>query len=73
MFSRKKNMKHSTKKFYKQIKCLTCDGTGKIPYIKNVSIESLDYQALKLLAFLMQGICVACEGRGTQTILEREE
>jgi RecJ-like exonuclease len=60
-------------KFYEEVKCLSCDGTGKKPQatLKNYYPfnESEHEKTMKVL----QGICLGCNGKGTQTVLEHEE
>lgn len=61
-------------KKYKEVPCKACEGNGrsKIVLAKVGGFEgsgdTID-QYLKLC----QGICLGCNGKGTQTVLERSE
>lgn len=56
------------KKFYREVVCKSCDGTGK-----KVPIDFWGYDRDYTINKMCQGICIACNGKGTQTVLEREE
>ena len=60
------------KKYYKEVPCKACEGIGKHErFDSNIGGVPLDF----ILAYfkLTQGICLACNGCGTQTILDRVE
>ena len=61
-------MRFRKKKYYREVKCKTCAGTGKKEYL-----EYWGYEPYSALMRMSQGICLACNGRGTQTVLKREE
>lgn len=61
-------MRFWKKKYYREVPCKVCDGTGKIKSIGNGG----EGPAI-IMAQLIQGICFACNGKGSQTVLEREE
>ena len=63
-------MRFWKKKFYKQVPCKACDSSGKI-LIQNVDVCAWSGRIIKQDP--AYGICKYCNGRGTQTVLEREE
>ena len=47
------------------VSCRGCDGTGRRPGIEYVpSSHELRFGLVEHMAFLVQGICLACRGRG---------
>lgn len=57
------------KYIYSQVKRIACDGTGK-----NIPLTGwgLDYSNLNILK-MMQGICLGCNGTGSQTVLDKAQ
>lgn len=62
-------------KFYKQVSCKACLETGKGHVLKiNINFPKIPSETIMLRSIMgAQGICMGCFGKGTQTILEREE
>lgn len=62
------------KKYYKQVDCKACDGTGKMlpvcAWEATTATGPFEYEEMR---FMIVGICLVCRGRGTQTVLDREE
>lgn len=63
------------KKYYREVPCKACDGTGKAIHNGYESLEGNRIPAFVLHMALKasQGICLACNGKSTQTVLEKVE
>ena len=59
-----------TKRFYKEVPCKGCKGSGESP--RNMT-ECSTREVTPTILMALQGLCLGCSGRGTQTVLEREE
>lgn len=61
-------------KYYKEISCIVCNASGKVPPIQHIQGPQLNNERLALAIMMaMTGICLACHGRGSHTVLDREE
>lgn len=56
------------KKYYKQVECKNCKGEGQLTVKIYRSINDKETTQVNYI-----GPCDCCNGRGTQTVLEREE
>ena len=62
------------KRHYKEVSCKACDGEGAVflpsPAVKYLT-DTITNSKLRIKA--MRGDCLCCNGRGTQTVLEKIE
>lgn len=58
------------KKYYKEVKCLACNGTGKFESQEIIAHENF-FGNIRIRRGPVQCICSGCNGRGSQTVLER--
>lgn len=68
------------KKYYKELPCQRCAGSGKVERsgalsnIPGMRGDTLYVQSiLEVILKYNQGICLSCDGRGTHTVLDRVE
>ena len=62
--------------YYKEVKCLSCEGTGKVKNVPtkfNMGESDMSTEQAEMLFLFLQGTCLACKGKGIQTVLEYEE
>lgn len=57
-------MRFWKKKYYKEVECKACVGTGR-------QVVNTRYEGFKEIKIFRN--CLCCLGRGTQTVLERVE
>lgn len=63
-------MRFWKKKFYREVSCKFCNGLGKVNIVETI----FDNWTGKLIRETnSQKYCECCNGKGTQTVLEREE
>ena len=60
------------KKHYREVPCKACDGTGKFESQEITANENL-FGNVYIRREPVECICSGCNGRGTQTVLERIE
>lgn len=61
-------------KYYKELTCVVCNGAGKVPPLQHIQVPDKNIDKLAHAMFMAAtGVCLACHGRGSHTILDREE